>query len=34
MYFKEKVNVNMMNGEIILPKVLQTYKSDFGNTEE
>jgi hypothetical protein len=33
-YFKEKVNINMMNGEIILPKVLETYKADFGGSDE
>ncbi len=33
-YLMAKVNVDTMNGEIALPKILETYKADFGGTEE
>lgn len=30
----EKVNVDTMQGEIVIPKVCQTYKEDFGSSDE
>lgn len=34
MYFEQKIEVDTMNEEITLPKVIETYKSDFGSEED
>jgi hypothetical protein len=33
-YFKEKIEIDSMNEEITLPTVFDTYKGDFGGTDE
>jgi hypothetical protein len=33
-YFRQKVDIDMINEEITLPKVIETYKSDFGSDED
>jgi len=30
----DKINIDAMNNELTLPKVLQTYRDDFGSSEE
>ncbi len=33
-YFNQKVEIDTMNEEITLPKVIETYKDDFGSDED
>lgn len=30
----DKVNIDSMQGEIVLPKLMQTYREDFGGSDE
>mmetsp|Transcript_22923 Transcript_22923/g.22229 ORF Transcript_22923/g.22229 Transcript_22923/m.22229 type:complete len:108 (+) Transcript_22923:73-396(+) len=30
----EKVSIDMMQGEMVLPKLFQSYREDFGSTDE
>ena len=30
----EKVSIDLVQGEMLLPKILQTYRDDFGNSDE